>query len=606
MKKEFDFSSFRLQSLFFLLLCFLFYGNTLFNQFCLDDGLVWTDNQFVKEGIKGIPDIFIHDSFYGAIGNNYNLGGGRWRPLSLITFAIEHQFYGETPWVSHLINVLLYGLTAVLLLLLLRKFIFTKNHWLAFISVFLFVIHPVHTEVVANIKSRDEILSLIFLLLTLYFTLDDVKYKTATKKFLLALFFYFLALLSKENGLMFLFIIPLTLWCFTKITFRKIALLTLPFAGVAIVYAAIRIGLIGFTHEEVKEIMDNPYLLATPSQKFATILYVFLIYYRLLFYPHPLTYDYSYNQIPYHDFSDKTVLLSIAILLLLIAHAVYWIQKKDTLSYCIFFFYTSIFIVSNIVINIGAPLGERFLYQPSVAFCIGIVTLGDTIITRFFKRKSVTVKWVVGILLLVITLPAFAKTYSRNKVWQYGYLLGTTDVQYSPHSAKANTYASINYTLWSDTMKDADKQHLYREKALNFCRKSYEIYPDFFTNYLNWGVVYSRLDSVERAEWAWNEAKRLNPNSTALVSYFKYLSQKYYPTGLKAGADKDFDKSLFYLRKAAVYDPANPDTWYNLGGVYFTVKKYDSAKICWQKVLQLNPNYTQAKQGLNALSIQIK
>ncbi len=606
MKKKIDFSSFQFQSIFFLLLCFVFYGNTLLNQFCLDDGLVWTDNKFVQEGIKGVPDIFLHDSFYGAIGNNYNLGGGRWRPLSLITFAIEHQLYGKTPWASHFINVLLYGLTAVILLLLLRKFIFTNNQWLAFISVFLFVIHPVHTEVVANIKSRDEILSLIFLLLTLYLTLDYVKSKAVTKRLMLALLFYFLALLSKENGITFLFIIPLTLWCFTETTLKRIVMLTLPFVGVAIVYAAIRVGLIGFTHEEVKEIMDNPYLLATTSQKFATIFYVFLIYYRLLFYPNPLTYDYSYNQIPYRDFSDKMVLFSIVIFLLLIAHAIFWIRKKDLLSYCILFYYASIFIVSNIIINIGAPLGERFLYQSSVAFCIGIVTLGDKIFIKYFKLKSVTVKWIVGILLLVVAIPAFAKTYSRNKVWRYGYLLGITDVQYSPNSAKANTYASINYLLWSDTMKNADKQYLYREKALTYCRKSYEIYPDFFTNYLNWGVVYSRLDSVERAEWAWNEAKRLTPNSSALVSYFKYLSQKYYPIGLQAGADKDFDKSIFYLRKATVYDPANPDTWYNLGGVYFTVKKFDSARICWEKTLQLKPNYIQAQQGINALATQTK
>lgn len=601
MKKEFDFSSFRFQSVFFLLLGFLFYGNTLLNQYCLDDGLVWTDNRFVKEGVKGIPDIFLHDSFYGAIGNNYNLGGGRWRPLSLITFAIEHQLYGETPWVSHFINVLLYGLTAVLLLLFLRRFVFSKNHWLAFISVFLFVIHPVHTEVVANIKSRDEIISLLFLLLTLYFTLDFVRNNKGRNRLLAALVFYFLALLSKENGLIFLFIIPLTLWCFTSLPLKRIALLTIPFAGVVAAYITLRIGLIGFTHEEVKELMDNPYLLATPSQKFATLFYVFLIYFRLLVYPHPLTYDYSYNQIPYKDFSDWTVLFSVTVHVLLIAHALYWIRKKDLLSYCILFYFASIFIVSNILINIGAPLGERFLYQPTVAFCIGVVVLGDKLFNTLLKLNAVTVRWIAGVLLFAVTVPAFAKTYSRNKVWRYGYLLGITDVNYSPNSAKANTYASINYILLSDTMKDASKQLEYRRRALYYSEKSFEIYPDFFNNYLNWGVVYSRMDSVERAEWAWNKAQQLNPNSSALTGYYKYLSQKYYPIGMKAGADKDFGKSLFYLRKAARYDPVNADAWYNLGGVYFTVGKFDSARICWEKTLQLKPGFREAQLGLSAL-----
>ena len=130
-------SFFRLENYFFqciilLVVAFIFYGNTLLNGFALDDGLVWTDNKFVKNGFAGILDILFHDSFYGTIGNNYNLAGGRWRPLSLISFAIENQLWGQTAWVSHLINLLLYAVTVFVLLKLMRKYFLPEKPLMSF------------------------------------------------------------------------------------------------------------------------------------------------------------------------------------------------------------------------------------------------------------------------------------------------------------------------------------------------------------------------------------------------------------------------------------------------------------------------------------------
>lgn len=200
------------QCLIIFIIAIIFYGNTLLNGFALDDGLVWTDNKFVKNGFGGIIDILFHDSFYGTIGNNYNLAGGRWRPLSLITFAIENQLWGQTPWISHLINLLLYMVTGFVLLKLIRNYLLPAKPLMAYASVILFIIHPVHTEAITNIKSRDEILSLLFLLITVLISLDVANEKRKATAILVAGLSFFIALLSKENGLMFLFIIPVTLY----------------------------------------------------------------------------------------------------------------------------------------------------------------------------------------------------------------------------------------------------------------------------------------------------------------------------------------------------------------------------------------------------------
>ena len=86
----------------------------------------------MQKGIRGIPDILSRDSFHGTLGESAYLSGGRYRPLSLVMFACEVSFFGMKPFAHHLINVLLYGLTAVVLLRLLRRVMFEGHPLAAF------------------------------------------------------------------------------------------------------------------------------------------------------------------------------------------------------------------------------------------------------------------------------------------------------------------------------------------------------------------------------------------------------------------------------------------------------------------------------------------
>jgi hypothetical protein len=78
------------------------------------------------------------------------------------------------------------------------------------ISLF-FIASPVHTEVVANIKSRDELLSFLNVLLMLWFSLKYVDSKKNIHLFASLLFFY-LALLSKETALVAVLFLPAILY----------------------------------------------------------------------------------------------------------------------------------------------------------------------------------------------------------------------------------------------------------------------------------------------------------------------------------------------------------------------------------------------------------
>ena len=89
-----------------LLLPLFLYLNTINNDYALDDSIVITKNMYVQKGLKGIGEIFTTETFTGFFGQQKDLvSGSRYRPLSLATFAFEHELWGNRPGLSHLINL---------------------------------------------------------------------------------------------------------------------------------------------------------------------------------------------------------------------------------------------------------------------------------------------------------------------------------------------------------------------------------------------------------------------------------------------------------------------------------------------------------------------
>lgn len=134
----------------------MLYLNTLSNGFNMDDELVTNNHRLTSQGISAIPEIFRSPYYQDAQGYQYE-----YRPVSQAIFAIQHSLLGEKPAVSHAMNVLLYGLLCVLLFSVLQA-LFSAYKQLNIAIVLLFAAHPAHTEVVASIKNREELLAFLF------------------------------------------------------------------------------------------------------------------------------------------------------------------------------------------------------------------------------------------------------------------------------------------------------------------------------------------------------------------------------------------------------------------------------------------------------------
>jgi len=127
-----------------------------------------TKNKLVKAGVSAVPEILLTPYHNGDINKiSGHSDNDLYRPLSLVMFAIEYQLFKYNPFPGHLINVFVFIACVLLFFLFLYHLFRKKRPVLAFISALLFAIHPIHTEIVANIKSRDELLCFLFGFLSL-------------------------------------------------------------------------------------------------------------------------------------------------------------------------------------------------------------------------------------------------------------------------------------------------------------------------------------------------------------------------------------------------------------------------------------------------------
>ena len=215
----------------------LIFGNTIFNGYNMDDHLVTQNHVHTSKGLSAIKDI-LTSNYYS---NNTDINFG-YRPLVHISFAIEHQFLGEHAGVSHFINLLLYLITVCLFFKLCVKWFGENNINIAFLAALIFAVHPIHTEAVASIKNRDELLALLFGLVSIYCI---TKYTTnlSFKWVLYSSITFTLGMLAKTSIYPITIILPSAILVLDKITFKKSLLIALLLSvPAAVIGSEIQIG----------------------------------------------------------------------------------------------------------------------------------------------------------------------------------------------------------------------------------------------------------------------------------------------------------------------------------------------------------------------------
>jgi hypothetical protein len=390
------------------------------------------------------------------------------------------------------------------------------------------------------------------------------------------------------------------LWYIKKSTdFQKIIISWLPFLAIAIIYLAIRYAVVGKGATlENPDVLNNPYKFATPDERWATKIEVLNHYLRLLFYPHPLSSDYSYNTIPYMHFSDVKVWLAIGIHLLLIAAVIVLFIKRNIIAFALAFYLVHLFLVSNLKFEIGATMGERLIYHSSLGFCM-VMGMFAAWVLQEIKKK--TTSNVIGAVLAIVVVGWCAGiTYARNAEWKNDTTLFIADAEKVPNSALVNGNAGKAYIDLSELPENKSKEKELVEKAIYYLSRSVTTHKEYVNGYLNLGVAYFKLKNYDKAKECWDKASEIYPNNPFLKRNRELLGATYYNEAMKLGMKEPLE-AIRLLEKAVEIVPTNPDYWYNIGGAAYTVQDFKKARNAWTKTLELKPDYEQAKQGLAAI-----
>lgn len=562
----------------------LVYGNTLRNGFVMDDQVMITHNAYVMKGVSAIPQIFITPHQRGF----WELTNDEYRPLPLALFALEYSAFGPNPMPFHLMNIILFAACVVLLFSFLDKLFEEKRTAVAFVASLLFALHPIHTEVVANIKSSDELLSFLFGFLSLNVFM---KYsRTGNKGQLLAGFAcMFLAYISKETVVTFLAIIPLVFFFYNKVDKKRSMLICGAALAATVLFVAIRTGVLNHYHANNLtkiNVIENALVkdgLAFES-RIATAILILGHYVRLLVVPYPLVAEYSFKSIPFVHFSNPLVWLT---LLFYVAIGVYAVirfvkDRKDAYAFGIFFFLVTIALFSNIFLLVKATMAERFLFFPSVGFCLVVALLlvhflakGAEDWASALKRPALLATFsVIGLLYSVVVV-------ARNMDWVDNYTIYKTDLKKMPDNAHLNYL--LGYELFSMAKEETNgpAQQVMMHESLATMRKSTELLPEYYYAKADLGAAYFWVGMMDSAAYFDKEALKLMPNATITRNN---LAGVYMKTG-------KFRESIEVCKESIVLSPGNVYAYADMGFSFQNLNMFDSAIYYLQMGIRVDTNF---------------
>ena len=566
----------------------LLYANTLWHGYALDDFPTIYGNRLTMSGVKGIPTLLHTAYWYGFDGQNDWL----YRPLSMVMFAVEWQLAPNTPALGHWINVLIYALSAVVLFRFLYELFDTFHIAVPLAVSLLWIAHPIHTEVVANIKSRDELLAFLFSILTIRECVRHIK-APHKHQLMFAGCYFFLALLAKESAITLLAIVPLTLFVFTKADAARMGRVMVPIAIAAATYLAIRSSVLGSQlGGGAISLIDNS-LVAAPdfAHREATAFYIAARYLALLFFPYPMSSDYSFRQIPVVGFGNPIALGSLILHVALGVFAVMRLSKKNPAGYGILFYLIGMSLVANVLFLTRSTMADRFLFMPSLGFCIVVVVVLARVFSVDVRSRAhdaaVSEPWLpstpfavlIGCVLVAYTL----QTWARNPDWENDTTIFAADAAHSPNSARVH-FLNGNHAL-QELKQGKVPERLQRQQyimVLSEFQRAIALYPTYAEPHVGIGEAYTFGGDFPAAiDWY----RRIVTRNPRYGVGHRLLGNAFFAT-------QQYDSAIVHLKRSIAEDPSQADAYnaYALGLSYQAKGDREGARTYLEKAYALEPS----------------
>ncbi len=463
---------------FCLAISFILYGFSLHGAFVRDDTLFSPRTDLHYAGSLG--QVWFQTYIPGI------REVGVYRPLTIFTFALNFVVFGSSTVSFHVFNVILNALNIFLVFAILRRLF--KEEMVAIFGAAVFAFLPIHTEAVAFIKSRDELLATFFSLLAWLVFIRATKAKEINfKKLWLSAGFFVLAVLGKET----LFSAPgvflAVWWMMDRPKIKDLARVASVYATAGAGYLLLRLSVLhqyAFGNDN-GEFVVNQLVGASLAERLVTGCKIAFLMFSKSFVPWNLSSVYNYNQVQVTSnlFGSWQALGGLAMLLGLLALVVMGIRNKawqwagvgaaiTLISYA---------MVSKMIFSGGEFAAERWMYFPSIGFAL-ILGWG---IAWLYRQKQWLGLAVGGALLLYYG----AVTVPRNFAW----LNSRTVIDSLLKSAPKAAITYQTQASWYLDHGDPKACEIAAKKAL-------AIYPDYWEAY----EMLSRAAFAE-GDWAAND-----------------------------------------------------------------------------------------------------
>jgi tetratricopeptide (TPR) repeat protein len=537
------------------------YLPSLSNGFAYDDVPLLLGDPRIRAG-EGIRALLVAPYWYGA-----GLELALYRPLTTLSFALDWSLAGGVPTWCHLVNIILHAGATALVFLLLREYFAPRA---ALLGALIFAVHPVHTEAVANVAGRSELLAATFFLAA---CLDWVRLGESSRsspRGLTVPLLAALAISSKESAI----ILPAVLvlldfgagrWSPQRRSILHYVRSTGPLLGgvvlVFIGYLAARAAVVGLhspaIHHPAAEII------AGPGPRLLTALQAWPEYLRLLFFPRTLLIDYGPQVImPANTITSPGVLGLLILATLLGSGGLALVRGRRYAALALLWFPITILPVSNLIFTIGVLVAERTLYLPSFALSLAVaagLTLASTERSASHTSRIRRGAWPALALVLAVLS---ARTLQRIPEWESTERIFLAQVRDRPDSYRGHWYLGRAARVGGDTTRaaahfaEALRLWPYREglvleaaafaierdrigEARQLAAFATERWPD---NVEGWRLLAATALDLGDITTAWSavaEGLRIDPRDDLLERMRRAILEKNSSEGVTGGQPDD-------------------------------------------------------------------
>ena len=509
-----------------------------------DDPVYVTENSHIQSGIT-------LDGFRWAFSTRH---ASFWHPLTWLSLMFDYQLFGLNAGCFHLTNLILHILSTLLLFWLFNRM--TGAIWRsAFVAAF-FAFHPLHVESVAWIAERKDVLSAFFWMLTICLYIYYTE-KPAIKRYLLVLFFFVCALLSKPMVVTLpVIMILLDYWPLKRFISKKgnWVLWQLKEKILFFVLSAV-FSIIALYAQYKPSVKDFPL-----NSRLANAPVSFMNYLEKTFWPHDMAVFYPFSaQIPFWQ------VLGSSLLIIIISASVIVMVKRLPYLFVGWFWYAVTILPVTGIIQVGDfAMADRYYYLPSIG--IGIMLAWG--IPLLFKREDISQKilFPAGTAFLVIL--AFL-TWQQCVYWK-------NSIELSKHALRATK----NNHVANNILASALFRERKIEESIDYYNEALRINPYYASAYCNRGIAYAALGQHQRAIGNYNKAIQLQPE--LFLAYYN-RGNAYAELGRYQSAIEDFNKA-FSLK------PDSIDLYNSRGNAYTALGQHRQALEDFNNAIRINSN----------------